>query len=82
MRNTLTFDTTKTTSQKGLIYFGFPLQNDRLDHDAYNIGLNWRSELAKDSILNVTLGYNRDYFNTYGPNGTQFYRTRQQGLEF
>ncbi|MCY7408022.1 MAG: TonB-dependent receptor [Alkalinema sp. CAN_BIN05] len=74
-RNTLTFDTTKTTSQKGLIYFGFPLQNDRLDHDAYNIGLNWRSELAKDSILNITLGYNRDYFNTYGPNGTSFYRT-------
>ncbi|MCX5964599.1 MAG: TonB-dependent receptor [Cyanobacteria bacterium] len=73
--NTLTFDATKITSQKGLIYFGFPLQNDRLDHDAYNIGLNLRSELAKDSILNTTIGYNRDYFNTYGPTGSSFYRT-------
>ena len=74
-RNTLTFDVTKTTSQKGLIYFGFPLQKDRLDHDAYNVGLNLRSELAKDSILNATIGYNRDYFNTYGPTGSTFYRT-------
>jgi vitamin B12 transporter len=74
-RNTLTFDATKITSQKGLIYFGFPLQRDRLDHDAYNIGLNLRSELAKDSILNTTIGYNRDYFNTYGPTGSSFYRT-------
>jgi vitamin B12 transporter len=74
-RNTLTFDATKITSQKGLIYFGFPLQKDRLDHDAYNIGLNLRSELAKDSILNATIGYNRDYFNTYGPTGASFYRT-------
>ncbi len=73
-RNTLTLDATKLTSQKGLIYFGFPLQKDRLDHDAYNIGLNWRSELAKDSILNATIGYNRDYFNTYGPTGASFYR--------
>ncbi len=73
--NTLTFDATKITSQKGLIYFGFPLQSDRLDHDAYNIGLNLRSELAKDSILNTTIGYNRDYFNTYGPTGSSFYRT-------
>ena len=54
--NTLTFDATKLTSQKGLIYFGFPLQKDRLDHDAYNIGLNLRSELAKGSILNTTIG--------------------------
>ena len=74
-RNTLTFDVTKITSQKGLIYFGFPLQKDRLDHDAYNIGLNLRSELEKDSILNTTIGYNRDYFNTYGPTGSSFYRT-------
>ena len=74
-RNTLTFDATKITSQKGLIYFGSPLQRDRLDHDAYNIGLNLRSELAKDSILNTTIGYNRDYFNTYGPTGSSFYRT-------
>ena len=74
-RNTLTFDATKTTSQKGLIYFGFPLQKDRLDHDAYNVGLNLRSELSKDSILNTTIGYNRDYFNTYGPTGSTFFRT-------
>ncbi len=74
-RNTLTFDATKITSQKGLIYFGFPLQRDRLDHDAYNIGLNLRSELSKDSILNTTIGYNRDYFNTYGPTGATFFRT-------
>jgi vitamin B12 transporter len=73
-RNTLSFDATKITSQKGLIYFGFPLQKDRLDHDAYNIGLNLRSEFSKDSILNTTIGYNRDYFNTYGPTGATFYR--------
>jgi vitamin B12 transporter len=73
-RNTLSFDATKLTSQKGLLYFGFPLQKDRLDHDAYNIGLNLRSELSKDSILNTTIGYNRDYFNTYGPTGAAFYR--------
>ena len=72
--NTLTFDATKLTSQKGLIYFGFPLQKDRLAHDAYNIGLNLRSELAKGSILNTTIGYNRDYFNTYGPTVAAFYR--------
>ena len=71
-RNTLTFDATNLTSQKGLIYFGFPLQKDRLDHDAYNIGLNLRLELAKGSILNTTIGYNRYYFNTYGPNGALF----------
>ena len=29
--NTLSVDATKLTSQKGLIYFGFPLQKDRLD---------------------------------------------------
>ncbi len=73
-RNTLSFDATKFTSQKGLLYFGFPLQRDRLDHDAYNLGLNLRSELAKGSILNTTIGYNRDYFNTYGPTGATFYR--------
>ncbi len=73
-RNTLSFDVTKLTSQKGLIYFGFPLQKDRLDHDGYNLGLNLRSELAKGSILNTTIGYNRDYFNTYGPTGATAYR--------
>ena len=45
--NTLSVDATKLTSQKGLIYFGFPLQKDRLDHDAYNVGLNLRTEFAK-----------------------------------
>ena len=73
-RSTLSVDATKLTSQKGLIYFGFPLQKDRLDHDAYNVGLNLRTEFAKGSVLNTTIGYNRDYFNTYGPTGAAFYR--------
>jgi vitamin B12 transporter len=71
-RNQLDFDVTKTTSRRGLIYFGFPLQLDRLNHDALNLGLNWRSQLADDqsSILNSTISYNQDYFSTYGPSGT------------
>ena len=73
-RNTLSVDATKLTSQKGLIYFGFPLQRDRLDHDAYNVGLNLRTEFAKGSVLNTTIGYNRAYFNTYGPTASVFYR--------
>ena len=71
-RNQLDFDATKITSRRGLVYFGFPLQKDRLDHDALNAGLNWRSELTPDqsSILNATLSYNQDYFSTFGPSGT------------
>jgi vitamin B12 transporter len=70
-RNQLDFDAVKITSRRGLVYFGFPLQRDRLDHDALNIGVNWRSQLTEDrsSILNTTLSFNQDYFNTYGPSG-------------
>jgi vitamin B12 transporter len=70
-RNQLDFDVTKIASRRGLVYFGFPLQKDRLNHDALNLGLNWQSQLTADrsSILNTTLSYNQDYFNTYGPSG-------------
>ncbi|MBD2363378.1 TonB-dependent receptor [Anabaena minutissima FACHB-250] len=77
-KNTLSFDVKKLSSRRGLIYFGFPLQRDRLDHDGLNIGLSWRSQLAQGSNLTTTLGYNQDYFNTYGPTvfqGNTFYRT-------
>jgi outer membrane cobalamin receptor len=79
-RNQLDFDVTKITSRRGLVYFGFPLQLDRLNHDALNFGLNWRfsmgeatpTQLSSDqsSILNTTISYNQDYFNSYGPSGT------------
>jgi vitamin B12 transporter len=71
-RNRLDFDATKITSRRGLVYFGFPFQQDRLNHDALNLGLNWRSQLSSDqsSILNTTISYNQDYFNSYGPSGT------------
>jgi vitamin B12 transporter len=70
-RNRLDFDVTKITSRRGLVYFGFPLQRDRLNHDATNLGLNWRSQLSSDqsSVLNTTISYNQDYFNTFGPSG-------------
>jgi vitamin B12 transporter len=70
-RNQLDFDATKIASRRGLVYFGFPLQQDRLNHDALNLGLNWRSQLTEDktSTLNTTLSYNRDYFSTFGPSG-------------
>ncbi len=75
-KNTINFDTNVISSRRGLTYFGFPLQRDRLDHDLFNAGLSWRSQLGngKDSILNATIGYNQDYFNTYGPSGTSSYR--------
>ncbi len=75
-RNRVDFDAAKIASRRGLVYFGFPLQKDRLDHDALNLGVNWRSQLSPDqsSILNTTLSYNQDYFNTYGPSGA-FSRT-------
>lgn len=71
-RNQLDLDAIKITSRRGLIYFGFPFQRDRLNHDALNLGLNWRSQLAADrsSTLNTTLSYNQDYFETFGPSGT------------
>ncbi|MBC8122065.1 MAG: TonB-dependent receptor plug domain-containing protein, partial [Gemmatimonadaceae bacterium] len=50
-RNTLSLDATKFLSRRGLIYFGFPLQRDRLDHDGLNFGLSWKTLLgnAEDS---------------------------------
>ncbi len=71
-RNQLDFDATKIASRRGLVYFGFPLQQDRLNHDVLNLGLNWRSQLTEDktSTLNTTLSYNRDYFSSFGPSGT------------
>jgi outer membrane cobalamin receptor len=76
-KNSLNLDVTALSSRRGLIYFGFPLQRDRLDHDGLNIGLSWKTRLGKaeDSNLTTTLGYNRDYFSTYGPTGATFYRT-------
>jgi vitamin B12 transporter len=70
-RNQLDFDAIKITSRRGLVYFGFPLQRDRLNHDALNAGLNWRSQLTEDqsSILNTTLSFNQDYFDSFGPSG-------------
>ncbi|WP_309743851.1 TonB-dependent receptor [Chamaesiphon sp. OTE_20_metabat_361] len=70
-RNQLDFDVTKTASRRGLVYFGFPFQRDRLNHDNLNLGLNWRSQLATNqtSTLNTTIGYTQDYFETFGPSG-------------
>ncbi len=75
-RNTISFDLTKFISRRGLLYFGFPLQRDRLDHDGLNAGLSWRHLLGggEDSILKTTVGFNQDFFNTYGPSGN-FNRT-------
>ena len=76
-KNSLNLDVTTLSSRRGLIYFGFPLQKDRLDHDGLNLGLSWKTRLGKgeNSNLTTTLGYNRDYFSTYGPTGATFYRT-------
>ncbi|MEA5574466.1 TonB-dependent receptor [Calothrix sp. UHCC 0171] len=77
-KNTLSLDVKKLSSRRGLVYFGFPLQKDRLDHDGLNIGLSWKSQLANNSKLTTTLGFNQDYFNTYGPtvvSNREFYRT-------
>lgn len=79
-RNSLSFDVTKLSSRRGLVYFGFPLQRDRLDHDGLNLGLSWKARLGngENSNLTTTLGYNQNYFSTYGPTvfaGREFYRT-------
>jgi len=76
-RNTVSLDAYKITSRRGLLYFGFPLQTDRLDHDALNVGLSWKTLLGsgEDSVLRTTLAYNQDYFNTYGPTQNIYYRT-------
>ncbi|MBD2136863.1 TonB-dependent receptor [Anabaena sp. FACHB-1237] len=75
-KNSLNLDITTLSSRRGLVYFGFPLQKDRLDHDSLNIGLSWKSKLgARDnSNLTTTIGYNQNYFSTYGPSGN-FSRT-------
>lgn len=77
-KNSLNLDVTKLSSRRGLIYFGFPpqLQRDRLDHDGLNIGLSWKTRLGNGESSNLTtsIGYNQDYFSTYGPTGASFYR--------
>jgi outer membrane cobalamin receptor len=75
-KNSLNLDVTTLSSRRGLIYFGSPLQKDRLDHDGLNAGLSWKTRLGngEDSNLTTTIGYNQDYFNTYGPSGSN-YRT-------
>lgn len=76
-RNSLSLDASKITSRRGLLYFGFPLQRDRLDHDGLNVGLTWRSKLGagEESNLSTTLAFNRDYFTSAGPAQQQFFRT-------
>ncbi|MFN5835891.1 MAG: TonB-dependent receptor, partial [Pseudanabaena sp.] len=67
-RNSLSIDAYKTASRRGLLYFGFPLQRDRLDHDLLNIGATLTTKLGDgdNSTLKTTIGYNQDFFNTYG----------------
>ncbi|MEA5514681.1 TonB-dependent receptor [Nodularia sp. UHCC 0506] len=79
-KNSLDFDVTTLSSRRGLVYFGFPLQRDRLDHDSLNVGLSWKTRLGEgeSSNLTTTLGYNKNYFSTYGPTvfaGQEFNRT-------
>ncbi|MFN7464302.1 MAG: TonB-dependent receptor plug domain-containing protein [Pseudanabaena sp.] len=73
-RNSLSIDAYKTASRRGLLYFGFPLQRDRLDHDLFNIGATLTSRLGNgdDSILKTTIAFNQDFFNTYNPSGNAF----------
>lgn len=70
-QNSLNLDIKKLSSRRGLVYFGFPplLQRDRLDHDGLNVGLSWKTRLGRgeSSNLTTTIGYNQDYFSTYGP---------------
>jgi vitamin B12 transporter len=73
-RNSLSVDAYKTASRRGLLYFGFPLQRDRLDHDLLNIGTTLTTKLGNgnDSILKSTISFNQDFFNTYGPSNAFF----------
>jgi vitamin B12 transporter len=50
-RNTISLDAYKISSRRGLLYFGFPLQRDRLDHDVFNVGLSWKTFLVAGKIL-------------------------------
>lgn len=63
----MNLDVTALSSRRGLIYFGFPLQRDRLDHDGLNVGLSWKTRLGNGESSNLTtsIGYNQDYFSTY-----------------
>lgn len=76
-RNSLSVDAYKTASRRGLLYFGFPLQRDRLDHDLLNIGATLTSKLSEGdtSILKTTIAFNQDFFNTYGPTGVSAFRS-------
>ncbi len=77
-RNSFSIDAYKSASRRGLLYFGFPLQRDRLDHDLLNIGATLTSKLGEgdDSILKTTIAFNQDFFNTYGPAcATAFFRS-------
>lgn len=84
-RNTLSLDAYKVSSRRGLLYFGFPLQRDRLDHDLLNVSLSSRTLLDQDedSVLRASLSYRQDLFNTYGPTQEIYYRSgslNSQGL--
>lgn len=73
-RNSLSVDAYKTASRRGLLYFGFPLQRDRLDHDLFNVGATLTTKLGdgNDSVLKSTIAFNQDFFNTYGPSAAFF----------
>ncbi|MDP5017437.1 MAG: TonB-dependent receptor plug domain-containing protein, partial [Dolichospermum sp.] len=49
-KNSVNLDVTALSSRRGLIYFGFPLQKDRLDHDGLNIGLKSYMKCLKDGL--------------------------------
>ncbi len=76
-RNEVSIDAYKSASRRGLIFFGFPLQRDRLDHDLFNVGVRFTTQLGagQESTLRTTVGFNQDYFSTYGPTGASFFRT-------
>jgi len=76
-RNELSIDAYKSASRRGLLFFGFPLQRDRLDHDLFNVGAQLTTQLGagQESTLRTTVGFNQDYFSTYGPTGASFFRT-------
>jgi len=73
-RNHFSLDAYKSASRRGLLYFGFPLQRDRLNHDLFNIGATLTTQLddADRSTLKTTIGFNQDLFDTYGPAGNNY----------
>ncbi|WP_164929192.1 TonB-dependent receptor plug domain-containing protein [Gloeobacter violaceus] len=80
-RNNLTFDLFKNLSRKGLIIGN---SKDRLDRDGLNVGLTWRTLLGEgnDSVLVTTLGYVDDFFSTYGPVQTDYFKAVQLASKF